>query len=266
MTWRNSIDLLDTFIQYLMKMKDVDFKKHLLADCFVGSVNEITPEFLEERGIEGVIWDVDGTLMGYHATEIDSSIKSAYNALSDVKQVVLSNCGEQRFLELGQILQEIPVLRMYENRSTGEIGERKLFDGGSKLFIDHSSSGSYNGFGNISSYNGKKPIVLNGYRAIKKPDTRLIEYAMREMGIEDHAKVAMVGDKAITDIVGGNMAGVYTIQVFPPLRADMDRWLVNCIQRPFEDKKVLKYLREAGRDKDITRLLNYRIQHRGGCI
>lgn len=263
----SSVDLWDTFIQYLKNRKSIDLSKYLLADQFVGSVNEITPEFLKEKGIEAIIWDVDGTLMGYHGLEVDHTIKEAYGALSGFEQVILSNSGERRFLELGGIFPEIPVLRLYEKKSDPNIvAERKLLGGQGFFVVDYGEGrGSLNENGNIGAYvNGQN--IINGYRALKKPNPKLIEYAMKVMGIDDPAKVAMIGDKAMTDIVGGNMAGVYTIQIYPPLRAGMDTKLIRWFQRPFEERKILKYLDKANRTDDIARILEYKIQQNGGLV
>ena len=101
---------------------------NVLADLIVVSVNDITREFLDQYGIEAVIWDVDGTLMRYYGKAVDDSIKDAFDALTvdkRLKHIILSNSGEERFQELGRIFPEISVLRMYE--SNPSIVKRKIY-------------------------------------------------------------------------------------------------------------------------------------------
>ncbi|MBT4539976.1 HAD hydrolase-like protein [Candidatus Woesearchaeota archaeon] len=271
MTLKDSVDLLDTAIQYLRMKKQIVLSEHLLADKYVSSINEVTPEFLEEQGIEAIIWDVDGTLMGYHGTEVDHSVRKAYEALIGFKQAILSNSGEGRFRQLGFILDNIPVVRIYENKKDpGDVIVREIVRKVDYLWkineLDEEERlASYDLIGMSNSFNWVRDYRkhISGYRALKKPNPKLIEYAMRIMGIDDVSKVAMIGDKASTDIIGGNMAGVYTIQIFPPLKGWMDKPLVKSWARPREERLVLQHLREAGRQKDVDRITRYKMDQKG---
>ncbi len=70
------------------------------------SANDVTPEFLEREGIETVLWDVDGTIMAYHAEAIDSEFAHLPRMFADgpAKHGILSNCDEARFLELADMI------------------------------------------------------------------------------------------------------------------------------------------------------------------
>jgi len=54
--------------------------------------------------------------------------------------------------------------------------------------------------------------------------------AAKLLGIEDLAKIAVIGDQLFSDILGGNMAGCYTIKIEPidktadPLTVKIKRW------------------------------------------
>jgi len=67
------------------------------------------------------------------------------------------------------------------------------------------------------------------YRA-NKPFKRGYAKAAKLLGIEDLTKIAVIGDQLFSDILGGNMAGCYTIKVEPidktadPLAVKVKRW------------------------------------------
>ncbi|MBS3122380.1 HAD hydrolase-like protein [Candidatus Woesearchaeota archaeon] len=84
-------------------------------------------------------------------------------------------------------------------------------------------------------------VLRDYYTIIKKPDTRLVEYAMEELGITSPEKAAMVGDRAFTDITGGNQAGVWTIQITHPLHPQTDPFLIKAFARPVEAFFVKMY-------------------------
>ncbi|KHO51077.1 MAG: hypothetical protein QT07_C0005G0031 [archaeon GW2011_AR16] len=75
----------------------------LAPNRYVHSLDEI-PAILEENGIEGIIWDVDNTLMAYHGSEFGGDEKRIFDQLGDYPRVILSNSGETRYFELGELL------------------------------------------------------------------------------------------------------------------------------------------------------------------
>ena len=54
----------------------------LAPDRYVSSLDEIQ-KILEENGIEGIIWDVDNTLMAYHGSEFGGDEKRIFDQLGD---------------------------------------------------------------------------------------------------------------------------------------------------------------------------------------
>jgi predicted HAD superfamily phosphohydrolase YqeG len=159
----------------------------------VGSVN---PEFLMAWGIELVIWDIDGTLMNYHDTEIASEFRDKVRRLFEKgpgRHCILSNCDEVRYPELGKIFPEIPVLRGYHSPE-GPI--LRVLEGARD---SHSEA-------------QVKEILKNG-KVLRKPSGKLIELAMNHAGVVGKQNVMMVGDQYLTDIASGNMGGVLTAKV-----------------------------------------------------
>lgn len=67
------------------------------------------------------------------------------------------------------------------------------------------------------------------YKA-QKPSKRGYIRAAELLGIEDHTRIAVIGDQLFSDILGGRMAGCYTIKVEPidqtadPFVVKVKRW------------------------------------------
>ncbi|WP_039057547.1 pyrimidine 5'-nucleotidase [Enterobacter sp. Bisph1] len=53
-------------------------------------------------------------------------------------------------------------------------------------------------------------LVISEQVGVAKPDARIFDYALRQAGNPDRARVLMVGDTAESDILGGNNAGIAT--------------------------------------------------------
>lgn len=156
----------------------------------------VTAEFLETHGIEGVIWDVDGTLMNYHDTDIAVEFRDQIRALFEkgpCRHGILSNCDETRYPQLGEMFPEIPVLRGYTS-PTGPI-----------LRVLEQGRDSH-------SADDLKRILRQG-KVLRKPSGKLIELAMGHMNVADKAKMMMIGDQYLTDIASGNMGGILTARV-----------------------------------------------------
>ena len=161
-----------------------------------GDASSIDDEFLKREGIRGVVWDIDGTLMGYHHKDVDPAlahIRAMFRS-GVGKHAILSNSDEIRYLELGEIFPEIPVLRGYRTAS------------GDKLRVLNAGSDSM-GLENVDH------ILSSGGRLIRKPDRYLVRAAAEEMGIEDVRDIMMVGDQYLTDIATANMAGARSAKV-----------------------------------------------------
>ncbi|MGD8277337.1 MAG: HAD hydrolase-like protein [Gemmatimonadota bacterium] len=174
-----------------------------LAPTFeVAGATAIDEAFLEAHGIRGLIWDVDGTLTAYHAPAPPPAVAGHLERLSALpwlRQVILSNCGEERFGELGGIFPGTEILKVYAGPSglvfRWRVGGRDEWEGGAG------------------------PA---GLQPIRKPNAELVRYAVRRLGVEP-GEAAMVGDQYWTDVAGANLAGVRSIKVpalvpssFPP--------------------------------------------------
>jgi uncharacterized protein len=64
------------------------------------SVTEVTPEFLAERGIRGLILDLDNTLVPWHGREVAPSIAAWTHAMREagIKMCIVSNTHRPRRL------------------------------------------------------------------------------------------------------------------------------------------------------------------------
>jgi hypothetical protein len=73
----------------------------------VGSVREITPEFLQERGIRALCLDLDNTLVPWHGREVAEEIGDWVRGMQDagVRMCIVSNTHRPRRLnELAALL------------------------------------------------------------------------------------------------------------------------------------------------------------------
>lgn len=53
-------------------------------------------------------------------------------------------------------------------------------------------------------------VVISEQVGVAKPDRKVFEYALAQMGEFEHAKVLMVGDTLASDVLGGNNVGIDT--------------------------------------------------------
>lgn len=164
-------------------------------------ITALDPQFVERERIAALLWDVDGTLMPHHdmgvATEFQATLK---HLETRVPQAILSNCGEDRFHELGRIFPELPVLKAYKS-ADGRVLLRVL-ERGAEAWSE--------GSGEARRKIGKPEGSLT---PLKKPSAELIEFALDQLGSPPRERVFMVGDQYFTDIAGANLAGIGSIKV-----------------------------------------------------
>ena len=154
--------------------------------------------FMAKHAVSAVLWDVDGTLMPHHDRFMAPALEATLAELrGQVPQAILSNCGEARFLELGGIFPDLPVLKGYQ--SDGRILLRRL-ERGRDLWKA--------GLSTI-------PRPAGSLTAVKKPSGELIGVALDELAVdlERRARALMVGDQHFTDIAGANLAGIRSAKV-----------------------------------------------------
>ncbi|MGH7658425.1 MAG: hypothetical protein ACREL6_09330, partial [Gemmatimonadales bacterium] len=91
--------------------------RRLRPTMHLADIRAIDDRFLNEQGVEGLIWDVDGTLMAHHELEVAGPLRKRFEELvsrDNLGHVILSNCGEERLAELGRIFPGVPVLKAYD--------------------------------------------------------------------------------------------------------------------------------------------------------
>ncbi len=76
-------------------------KKLLAPDAYIESIFDITPEMLKNKGILGLILDIDNTLVATHIKEANENVISFIKLLKEheIKVIVVSN-GRKKRVEL----------------------------------------------------------------------------------------------------------------------------------------------------------------------
>lgn len=76
----------------------------------------------------------------------------------------------------------------------------------------------------------------------RKPLRRAFKKAAKEMGLR-RDEIVVVGDQLLTDVLGGNLAGFYTILVVPIVQTDAKITKVNRVI----ERRILNYFRKKGK-------------------
>ncbi len=258
MTSIETHDYKNTMRQFFGNFRRNLRPKHLLADFYAESLDAVTNELLAALGINTIIWDVDGTLMGYHGTEVDASAKEAFKKLmtghglpKPLNHILLSNSGEQRYRQLSYIFPNIPNFRMYQRIDDPEDVLYRILYLNSDTFCKQVHVNCLHFQFNyviskpeeIVRRKRELPCRLKDYTVIKKPDARLIEGALLWYH-RDKSQAVMIGDRHSTDISGAKQAGIRAIRV-APLYPETDPLLPR-IGRVFEDMLVGLYKMRYG--------------------
>ena len=159
---------------------------------------DLTEEFLRRMGIEGLLLDIDGTVMAHHALQVAPEFLAALGphiSGHGLPTAIVSNCDEERFAVLGQLFPEVPVVRAYST-SDGTVC-RHLLRG-----VDTHSSAAL-----TALFNDPRT------RAARKPNPVLLRCALRVLGIADPTRALMVGDQYLTDVAAANRAGMRSAKV-----------------------------------------------------
>jgi len=163
----------------------------------IPDIRRLDPAVLTDQGTRAVLWDVDGTLMEHHGDRVDPELLPAFErllALNGVQHAILSNCGEDRFLELGKIFPDLPVLRAYS--ISGRVVRRSLFQGQDRW-----------------SDPAGQALHPHQLQRISKPSDTLFRCVMEELGIADSRTLMMIGDQYFTDVAGANLCGAASVKV-----------------------------------------------------
>jgi len=200
-----------TFLQVAPRLLSV--VRHMRPTWHLPSLAAVDAAFVRAHTIGGIIWDVDGVLTGDRRPTLEAEAEGPFRALvamPDLAHVVLSNAGEERYRQLGEMFPEVPILRGYTLRT--ETLFRRLHrgrDSWTAAELEHR--------------------LASGARVIRKPSAALVDYAVRDLGCEK-AAVVMVGDQYLTDVAGANLGGVRSIKL-PTLARGTFRWPVRLSQQ-----------------------------------
>lgn len=84
----------------------------------LNSVEMLDLEFLKRHDLQGIIWDVDGTLTSYHDVRLAPRVEPAFRKLLQspkLRHVIVSNSSEERSLELAEMFPTVPVLALLDD-------------------------------------------------------------------------------------------------------------------------------------------------------
>jgi len=141
--------------------------KQFLPDEYVKDIFQITPEQLKEKGIKGIMTDLDNTLVEWDRPEATPEVIEWMKMMQDagLKVTVVSNNHEPR----------------------------------------------------VSTF--CKPAGIPYIFEAKKPLGKGFRRGIDFLGLQKD-EVVMIGDQLMTDILGGNRFGVYTVLVVPVAKSD----------------------------------------------
>ncbi|GAB3795216.1 YqeG family HAD IIIA-type phosphatase [Virgibacillus kimchii] len=87
-----------------------------------------------------------------------------------------------------------------------------------------------------------EPLATPFVYSARKPLSRAFKTAAKEMELKKE-EVVVIGDQILTDVLGGNYAGFYTILVVPIVKTDGK---ITRINRQIE-RRILNYMRRKGK-------------------
>lgn len=161
-----------------------------LPNEYVKSIFEIKPEQLKEKGIKGIITDLDNTLVAWNEANATEEVANWFQLMRehDFKITIVSNNNYERV----------------------------------KVFSE--------------------PLQLPFINNARKPLRRAFKRAQKTMKLRKD-EVVVIGDQVMTDVLGGNSAGLYTILVVPIVETDEK---ITRFNRKME-RIVLRKLKEQGK-------------------
>ncbi|WP_068674391.1 YqeG family HAD IIIA-type phosphatase [Oceanobacillus sp. Castelsardo] len=161
-----------------------------LPNEYVKSIFDIQPETLKEKGIRGIITDLDNTLVAWDVEHATPEVIEWFKLMKehDIKITIISNNNVNRVKVFSEPL-DTPYI-----------------------------------------YSARKPLK----RAFKK--------VQKNLNLKKE-EIVVIGDQVLTDVLGGNSAGLYTILVVPIVQTDGK---ITRINRKIE-RIILKKLRNQGK-------------------
>lgn len=159
-------------------------------------IRDLDPDRLRRDGVGALLWDVDGTLMPHHGLEVAGQLRTGWarlRSLPGMRHAIVSNCGEDRYRELGKIFPDVPVFKAYRN--------------GSSVLLRRLENG-------VETWSGEGAGAdLSRLRPLKKPSAEYLERVLAALGNISPRRALMIGDQYFTDIAGANLAGIRSIKV-----------------------------------------------------
>ncbi|MFC2948422.1 YqeG family HAD IIIA-type phosphatase [Virgibacillus sediminis] len=164
--------------------------KLFLPDEHVKSIFDIHPAVLKEKGIKGIITDLDNTLVAWDVKDATPEVIQWFKLMKehDIKVTIISNNKQERV----------------------------------KIFSEPLET----------------PFVFSA----RKPLSRAFKTVAERMDLNKD-EVVVIGDQVLTDVLGGNFAGFYTILVVPIVQTDGKLTRIN---RKIE-RRILSYMRKKGK-------------------
>lgn len=164
--------------------------KKFLPNEHVKSIFDVHPDVLRQKGIKGIITDLDNTLVAWDVRNATPEVIQWFKMMKeqDIKVTIISNNKQERV----------------------------------KIFSEPLDT----------------PFVFSA----RKPLSHAFKSAAKEMGLKKE-EVAVIGDQLLTDVLGGNFAGFYTILVVPIVQTDGK---ITRINRTIE-RRILNYMRKKGK-------------------
>lgn len=161
-----------------------------LPNKHVNSIFEINPTQLEEKGIKGIITDLDNTLVPWNVRDANQEVIDWFEQMTnhDMKTIIISNNNEER----------------------------------------------------VSIFS--KPLNIPYVYSARKPLRSSFKRAANQFHLNND-EIAVIGDQLLTDVLGGNLGGFYTILVTPIVETDAK---ITKFNRAIE-RKILNYFQKKGK-------------------
>jgi len=101
--------------------------ERFFPDVVLDSIEDITPEFLAERGIKAVLLDIDNTLVPYATRQPDERARNWFDTMEEagIKIWIISNAKEKRVREF---MKDLNFDAVYKARKPGKACFRKVLD------------------------------------------------------------------------------------------------------------------------------------------
>src|SRR5690625_705628 len=168
--------------------------RSFLPNLYTTDIYQIDIKVLKEKGIKGIITDLDNTLVAWDKPKATKSVEDWFQQLEDynINVIIISNNNEDRVKKFSQPL-NIPYI-----------------------------------------HSARKPLRKSFLRAAERMNLRTNE-------------IAVIGDQVLTDVLGGNRGGFYTILVVPIVETDAPITKFN----RFIERRILNYFRKRGKLEEV---------------